>query len=460
MKDQRSSSLYKEMLHHIAFQTDRLFAKLMLFQWALAVTIALFVSPATWSGEETTIHPHVWAAVILGGGISIFAALLATYRTAQVTTRHLIAVSQILMSMLIIHVSGGRIESHFHVFGSLAFIAFYRDPYVLLTATLLTAADHYVRGAYWPMSVYGEEAVSSWRWLEHGAWVIFEDFFLLISCFQSHKNLREIAQKQSSLEEINKKIEAEIVLKTAEIQAQKEVALIKEKMASLGEMAAGMAHEINNPVAVIKLTSEQLEDVLNDETRDVGMCKEMVHTIQHTATRVGAIIRSLKSFARDGGSDPMVPTPLHLIIDETLLICNEKLRKHKVDVQYEACPVDLFLNCRSVQISQIVVNLIQNSIDAIEHLPEKWIAINYTDTAEEFVLTVTDSGKGIPEHIREKILQPFFTTKEVGKGTGLGLSISKSIMQAHNGELSIDTNCPNTRFVLTFKRENYGKQAA
>lgn len=106
------------------------------------------------------------------------------------------------------------------------------------------------------------------------------------------------------------------------------------------------------------------------------------------------------------------------------------------------------------------MNLLQNGLDAVEELPERWVSISYTEDSHSLKLIITDSGNGIPEHIRDKILQPFFTTKDVGKGTGLGLSISKGIMESHDGELSIDTKCANTRFVLNFKKEFHGNQVA
>ena len=460
MERSRTKALVSEMLKRSAKDTDQLFAKLMIFQWLLTITIAWFVAPKTWSGEESSIHIHVWAALLIGGAIAIFTNLLSHFYSGKKITRHLIAVAQMLMSVLIIHVSGGRIESHFHIFGSLAFLAFYIDPWVLITASVVTAADHYLRGVFWPMSAYGEAIVSEWRWLEHGAWVIFEDVFLIYSCVKSKKSIHTIAERQASLEEVNSKIEAEIVHRTAELEAQRERTLEGEKMAALGEMAAGMAHEINNPVAVIQITSEQMQDLLSDETPDIPMLQDMTKNIQMMGLRISKIVRALKSFARNGEQDPMVKTPIAQIIDETMVLCQEKFRNRGVDLRCDEIPTSLTLSCRAVQISQIVLNLLTNALDAVEELPEKWVSISYTDDAQSLKLIVTDSGNGIPEHIRDKILQPFFTTKEVGKGTGLGLSISKGIMESHQGDLSIDTKCSNTRFVLNFKKDYHGNQVA
>lgn len=448
----RTKELYLSMQHKSFFDTDRVFAKFLLAQWGLSLGIAWFVAPYTWSGETASLHPHLWAALILGGFISLFGSAVAHFQAGEKSTRFLIACCQMFMSILIIHITGGRIESHFHVFGSLAFLSFYRDPWVLLTASAITAADHVLRGIYWPMSIYGEAAVGDWRWLEHAAWVVFEDVFLFWSCVTNNEKLFIIAERQADLESINSRIEAEIIARTKELEAQRVRTLEGEKMAALGEMAAGMAHEINNPVAVIQLTSEQLQEVLGDESIDRDLCQEMSGNIHKMAGRIATIVRSLKSFARDGQSDPFVETSLDAIVQDTLVLCNEKFRSRQVPLRYTPIPGHVTISCRSVQISQIVLNLLQNALDAVEPLPERWVEVGWSETPEGFALEITDSGAGIPEAIREKILQPFFTTKEVGKGTGLGLSISKGIMEAHKGELTIDAKSPNTKFVLKFKR--------
>ena len=129
---------------------DRLFAGLMCFQWVVGVIAALVISPRAWAGSVSHVHIHVWAAIFLGGIITIFPVSLAILKPGEVLTRHTIAVAQMLMSALLIHLSGGRIETHFHVFGSLAFLAFYRDWRVFIPATIVIAVDHFLRGVFWP----------------------------------------------------------------------------------------------------------------------------------------------------------------------------------------------------------------------------------------------------------------------------------------------------------------------
>src|SRR5438552_5970148 len=196
----RADDLFAQYQHDIHRRTDRLFALLMVIQWVAGIVFALWVSPLAWYGTVSRTHLHVWAAVFLGGGICLFPALLGLFRAGEASTRYTIAVAQMLMGALLIHLTGGRIETHFHVFGSLAFLAFYRDWRVLIPATVVVALDHMLRGVFWPQSVYGVLVASQWRWLEHAAWVIFEDVFLFVSCLHSVVEMKETALRTAALE--------------------------------------------------------------------------------------------------------------------------------------------------------------------------------------------------------------------------------------------------------------------
>jgi two-component system, sensor histidine kinase and response regulator len=212
----RAGELFAHYQREIHTRTDRLFAGLMAFQWLLGIVFALVVSPLAWEGAVSRTHLHVWAAILLGGAISLFPALLALLRPGLPSTRYVIAIAQMLMSALLIHLTGGRIETHFHVFGSLAFLAFYRDWRVLVPATFVVALDHMVRGLFWPQSVYGVLVASQWRWLEHAAWVIFEDAFLFVACRRSLAEMRQTAEHTAALEhEIKTRQEAELDARNA-----------------------------------------------------------------------------------------------------------------------------------------------------------------------------------------------------------------------------------------------------
>ena len=196
----RADELFQQHRQEIYRNTDQLFARLMLFQWVAAIMIAMTISPRTWVGQSSYIHIHIWAAIFVGGAISIFPIWMTRAWPGAALTRHIIAVAQMLMSVLLIDLTGGRIETHFHVFGSLVILSFYRDWRVLISATIVVYLDHFLRGIYWPYSVYGVLSASPWRSVEHAGWVIFEDIFLVISCLRSIREMRFVANRTAALE--------------------------------------------------------------------------------------------------------------------------------------------------------------------------------------------------------------------------------------------------------------------
>ncbi|HUS11555.1 MAG TPA: hypothetical protein VMZ30_13900, partial [Pyrinomonadaceae bacterium] len=224
----RSGDFFTEHQQAIFKHTDRMFAILMVLQWVGGVVAALWISPRTWTGPYSQTHIHVWAAIFLGGAISASPISLALARPGRTSTRFIIAIAQMLMSGLLIHLAGGRIETHFHVFGSLAFLSFYRDWRVLVPATLVVAADHFLRGIFWPQSVFGVLAVSQWRWLEHAGWVLFEDTFLYIAIKRSVREMWDNAERTAEIKNLNENLEIRVAERTALLESSNEV--LKEEV--------------------------------------------------------------------------------------------------------------------------------------------------------------------------------------------------------------------------------------
>jgi len=213
----RAGALFSEHRQTIYQHTDRLFAVLMLVQWLAGIAAALWIAPRTWIGTVSETHIHVWAAVFLGAAINIVPIALAVKKPGATSTRYAIATGQMMMSGLLIHLTGGRIETHFHVFGSLAFLAFYRDWRVLVPATVVVAADHILRGVFWPESVYGVLSASQWRWLEHAGWVLFEDSVLYVAIKRSVAEMWDIAVRTAQANDLNQSLEQRVADRTAEI---------------------------------------------------------------------------------------------------------------------------------------------------------------------------------------------------------------------------------------------------
>lgn len=220
-------------------------------------------------------------------------------------------------------------------------------------------------------------------------------------------------------------------------------AIEASKMASLGEMAGGIAHEINNPLAIIVGNASHIRK-REDTPADV---RHKADRIEHTAQRIAKIIRGLRAFARNADQDPLQPVHLAGVIEDTLALCSERFRNHGVQLDVHG-KIDAIVNCRPSQISQVLLNVLNNAHDAVQGQTSPWVSLHLETTVSTISIAVTDSGRGIPANIADRIMEPFFTTKEVGKGTGLGLSIAKGLVEDHGGRLLLDRGASNTRFVI------------
>jgi signal transduction histidine kinase len=252
-------------------------------------------------------------------------------------------------------------------------------------------------------------------------------------------------------------LKAQIEATERELAAERLRAIHSSKMASLGEMAGGIAHEINTPLAVISTLSGQLAEVAEEAIQNPATAEfspELIlghsSTIESTSRRIAQIIRGMRVFARDGSKDPEVTFELKEVIDDTLSLCAESLKARQIQLTVDLEP-GIRLHGRPVEISQVILNLISNSRDALASLDSRWIRIEGRRDPKQagVLISITDSGKGIPEEIRGRLFEPFFTTKPVGQGTGLGLGISQKIIERHRGKMELDIHSPNTCFTIT-----------
>lgn len=246
---------------------------------------------------------------------------------------------------------------------------------------------------------------------------------------------------------------------TLEVEAQKELAEQRARMVTasrlslLGELAAGVAHEVNNPLTIISGRISQLLRLLQETPSVSPKAAELCDSVQDGVRRIAIIVRDLLAFARGGSRDPFAPASLQAVVRTALSLCEERLKSSGVRMTLQVPEEDLVIECREPQLVQVVLNLILNSFDAVGGFPEPWIRIEIFDLGPEVELAVVDCGRGIPAEVAERMFDPFFTTKAVGRGTGLGLSVSRGLVEGHSGSLRLDAECAHTRIVMRLLRK-------
>jgi signal transduction histidine kinase/DNA-binding response OmpR family regulator len=454
----RADELFRRHRQAIYRRTDRLFAGLLAFEWLAAITAALWISPRAWAGPYSDTHLHVWAALALGGFIIVLPVTLALFWPGRATTRHTIGVAQMLLGALLIHLSGGRIETHFHVFGSLAFLAFYRDWHVLVSASAVVAVDHLLRGIFWPQSVYGVLVAAEWRWLEHAGWVVFEDLFLVHSCIQGVREMRDIAERQAQLEDTRDRIENTVQRLTAEIEerrrAEGELHRVNVELARAHQQAleasrvkstflANMSHELRTPLNAVIGYSELLQTlaVKNNQTDTLADLQKITRAGKHLLALINDVLDISKI---EAGKMQLFLETLDVaqLTQDAMTTVQPLVEKEGNRLEVHVADRLGTMRADLTRVRQCLFNLLSNACKFTKQgtITLK-VAREEAAGRDWIVFEVRDTGIGMTPEQVSRLFQVFTqadasTTRKYG-GTGLGLAITRSLCRLMGGDIAV-----------------------
>lgn len=430
---------------------DRLLARSLVVQWLAGVALAAWVSPRAFAGNDRPRHLELGMAVLLGGLVAAAPLIMAVKQPGRSLTRYVMAAGQALMAALLIHLSGGRVESHFLVFCSLALLVAYRSVGVLMLAAGLLVLDHLVRGAFWPRSLYGVDPVESWRWAEHAAWITFAVVFLALAARRSLRELERVAARDARRSAAKQATEALVLQRTAELERTQMQLIAAAKLESVGLLAAGVAHEVKNPLGIILMGSSFLRQRMPHMD---ARCAQILSDIDDAVGRADTVVRELLEFASPRELN-LQPGRLTEVIARSLQLAKNDLLAARVKVELgplEELPQVAF---DEQKLSQVFLNLIVNACHA---MPSGGVLSIHSSTSTARVglplvgrrqgdvfppgqtlamLHICDTGHGIPETQLPHVFDPFFSTKTADKGTGLGLSVVQRILGLHGATISL-----------------------
>ncbi|HEV3330699.1 MAG TPA: ATP-binding protein [Bryobacteraceae bacterium] len=258
-----------------------------------------------------------------------------------------------------------------------------------------------------------------------------------------NKMTEEVAGEQARIEE-------QVLRKTAELERIHKTLLSSEKMASMGKLAATVAHEINNPLfGILTYARLVLRELLKHDIPARDEMAEHLATIDRESKRCGELVKSLLTFSRQAPSH-REPNDLPAVLGRAVALVKHKLELQNIDLQEDLASGLPPVECDANQIQQALLVLLVNASEAMPKGGVLTISAGFDPAAEQVVVRVKDSGSGIPDDVLPRIFDPFFTTKEDQNRTGLGLAVARSIIEQHAGEISVrSTPREGTEFTIT-----------
>ncbi|AGC44810.1 sensor histidine kinase [Myxococcus stipitatus DSM 14675] len=436
----RACALLWEYLAAVRRRVDRLGVGLMVGQWLFALALAVAMSAHPWDWRVRPGLEPLWVALLWGGPLCLIPSTLALLRPGAGVTRHVMAAAQVLWSVLLVHLSGARLETYFHVFGSLALVTFYRDARVLLTAGVAAVVAHLLRGIGWPQAGVTVAGTPGGSVLELVFWVGLVDGVLVLACRGATREMKRVAERQALLARAKELelLERERMLERSgrELKDSREQVARMEKLAAVGKLTATVSHELRNPLAAARTANAAVVRRLRqvEGAREDARLQRFLDIVERELAVCASLTSEMLEFVRER---PLVlrACPLHGLVEEAVDVVprREGVRvENRVPAGLEPPWVDREL------LRQVLINLVQNAAESMPPGREGVVAVSAElSGGRAFHIRVTDNGGGIPAQVLDHIFEPLFTTKE--HGTGLGLTVVASTVRQHGGTLRVES---------------------
>ncbi|MBO9668616.1 MAG: hypothetical protein J7501_17595 [Bdellovibrio sp.] len=428
--------IFDQQLYEIALRADRSFAILMGIQWLVAILMAWQVFPHSLLSQYYSMDGNVLFALVVGGFLALPPIFLVLVMPGTTLSRMVIATGQMCFSVLLIHLSGGRIETHFHILISLALLAFYKDTSVIALAAALAVFDHALRGHFMPLSIYGEVGAFSFRWFEHAGWILFEMIGLIIGVRFIRRDLKEMAISKYQL----------IIAREEAVRASG----LKSMFLS------NMSHEIRTPLNSILGFTEILSETNLDEDQ-----KQYVSTIHRCSDSLLRLLNDILDLSKiENGLLPIEKQPfdiheLHKDVHSIFAVqCRDKGLSLQIQLAKELPSIAVG---DSHRIRQVLINLVGNAVKFTSH-GRIHVQVEHDKESSMLRWHVRDTGVGISAEVQEKLFKPFAQadasiSRKFG-GSGLGLLISKNLVEMMGGKIQVASQLgEGTTFTFTLPYE-------
>ncbi|MGD9723520.1 MAG: sensor histidine kinase [Pirellulales bacterium] len=445
----RASELFHQQQQQLDRWMDRSMAPLFLIQWMFQIALAAWVSPLTWGASRAVAPQHIWLAVALGGAVIALPLALIYLRPGRRSTRLVIAVAQGASVGILIHLTGGRLETYFYVFVSLALLAFYRDVAVLATMSIVVAVDSLARGYYWPQAAFGVSNGRALNFVEFVCWVVMADVYLWMLCRHSLRASWTTAQRQAELELTNDEMAMVNHCLLQEIRHRQRTQQELERAKNSAEAAnrakseflANMSHELRTPLnAVIGFSdvlAEQVCGPLNEN--QTQYVTDILDSGQHLLALVNDILDLAKI---EAGSMDIHPARLDAaaLVDRTVQMFRERAIRQGIRLAGSVTgEVHLYADER--RLKQLLYNLLSNALKFTPEGGEVRVAVQ--QVGEHVEVRVSDTGIGIAATERDRVFESFYqidsSLAKNAQGTGLGLAVVRQIVELHGGSVRVES---------------------